>query len=118
MKLLRAVSSGGGGGGGGTVTQLLREDKVALATVFDFDPATASVVAGTPLGIIEVFVDGVEIEIGNAVKTKEAYFSSDGGTTAKAWGAATTGDVLYWVGSVSGYQLDITQKIRYLYASA
>ena len=119
MKLLRAISSGSGSAGpGGAVNELTKQDVVALNTVSDFDPATASGIVTIPLGAVAVFINGSEIEIGNGVKTKEAYFSSDAGITAKAINGVAVGDILYWVGSVAGYQLEITDKIRYLYAIA
>lgn len=119
MRKLRVISSGSGGSGGsGAVNELKTQQVVALLTVADEDPATIAPLADTPLGNILVFVNGLEIEIGNGVKTKDAYFSDDGGANAKAFAAIAAGDILYWVGSVSGYQLAVSDKIKYAYGDS
>ena len=48
-------------------------------------------------------------------KTGDCWFSSNGGTTAKALNAIAASDVLYWKGSVAGYQLAATDKITLAY---
>jgi hypothetical protein len=37
--------------------------------------------------------------------TADCYFSSNGGVTAKAYGAFAAGDTLYWNGVQAGYEL-------------
>lgn len=87
----------------------------ASVTTADFQSACATALAATPTngGYVQVFVNGSKQTLGDAVKTKDCYFSSDGGTTAKAISALASGDVLYWVGSVAGYQLAASDIIDF-----
>ncbi len=89
------------------------KDMAAEVTVADFDEACATGIAATPVrdSYVQVFVNGVKESLGSGVKTKSCYFSGDGGTTARTIAAITAGDKLYWVGSVAGYQLAVTDKI-------
>jgi hypothetical protein len=89
------------------------KDMVAEVTVNDFDEACATGIAATPVrdSYVQVFVNGVKTAVGNGVKTKACYFSGDSGTTARAISAIVSGDKLYWVGSVAGYQLAVTDLI-------
>jgi hypothetical protein len=70
---------------------------------------------------ISVFVNGVQATVGNGVKTKDCYFSADGGTTAKSFNSIVVGDLLYWSydGSnnpISGYELNAaTDKLTFMY---
>jgi hypothetical protein len=83
----------------------------ALATTSDFDSACSTTLAATPAGssAVSVFVNGMRVRLGS--KTSDCYFSGDSGTTARAVGSAVSGDGLYWVGSVAGYQLSTTDRI-------
>ena len=89
----------------------------ASNTAADFDLATPTNIAATPaLGsYVGATVNGIEVEIGDGVKTKDAYFSVDGGTTARAFGAIVAGDSLFWVGSVAGFQLESSDRISLNY---
>lgn len=89
----------------------------ASVTASDFDQACATTLVAAPArsGYLMVQVNGVTQELGDAVKTKDCYFSSDGGTTAKAIASLAAGDLLYWVGSVALYQLAATDKISFHY---
>lgn len=64
---------------------------------------------------VAIRVNGIEINLGDGVKTDAAYFSNDGGTTAKAIANIEAGDILYWNGSIAGYQLDATDDIDISY---
>lgn len=77
--------------------------------------ATNTLVINPPYSRVKVYVNGLEVEVGDAVKTTDCYFSSDNGTTAKAWGAVAVNDKLYWNGSIAPYQLEATDKITYEY---
>jgi hypothetical protein len=69
---------------------------------------------------VSVYVNGVQISVGDGVKTKDCYFSNDGGLTAKLSDDIIIGDLLYWsyVGDspVSGFNLNsITDKMTFIY---
>ena len=127
-----SITAGGGGGGGvATVTATppifssggpnpnisttlgsptaLNKNMVGSTTVADFQLACATPVAALPKGFVRVFVNGAAYDAG--AKTDVCYFSSDGGVTALAQGAITAGALLYWVGSVAGFQVDATTDI-------
>lgn len=92
------------------------KDMAALTTVADFDDACATGITATPFGYVGVSVNGVWYDVGNGVRTKDCYFSGDGGTTARAFGAIVAADLLYWVGSVAGFQLAAgTDTISFFY---
>lgn len=63
---------------------------------------------------VRVMVNGIEVGLGGN-KLLTCYFSADGGTTARAIADITSGDTLYWNGSVAGYQLDANDKINIIY---
>ena len=108
----------GGGGGGGTRLSKGDVDIAALVTVNDGDQAIAAGLAATPAlgGNLLVFVDGAEFVVGDGVKTKDCYFSGDGGVTARAIANIIAGDTLHWVGSVAGFQLQISDRVSIIYA--
>ncbi len=89
----------------------------ALVTASDGDLACSTAVELMPaLGsIFLVSVNGIETTLGNHTKTKDCYFSSNGGTTAKSISAILPGDLLYWNGSIAGYELDTPDKITFIY---
>jgi hypothetical protein len=60
-------------------------------------------------------VNGLGVNIGNGVKTKDCYFSSDQGITPKQISNITSGDELYWNGSIAGFQLDGGDLIDIVY---
>jgi len=86
-------------------------------TVADFDVATATVVAATPaLGsYVQVMVNGVQVRVGDGVRTLDCYFSGDGGANARAISAIVAGDTCHWVGSVAGYQLGVVDRMDWNY---
>jgi len=96
----------------------LNKNMTASVTTADNQVATATTIAATPgnSGYVRVFVNGVAYRLGNGVKTLDCYFSGDSGSTARAAGAIVSGDTLYWVGSVAGFQLAATDKIEFDYA--
>lgn len=80
----------------------------ALITLSNGDPASNIPLLKTPLlkGAVSVFVDGIRASLGDGVKTKVCYFSSDSGVTAKTLDTLESDDKLYWNGSIAGFQLD------------
>lgn len=84
------------------------------ATSSDGD-TTGVTLAAVPSSMVQVFVNGIMQELGQGVKTKDCYFSADGGSTARAISALASGDTLYWNGSVAGFQVDSNDKISLVY---
>ncbi len=93
------------------------KNMTASVTTADGQVATVTTVATTPIGdgYVEVSVNGLMVSLGDGVKTRDSYFSADGGTTARAISAIAAGDTLYWNGSIAGYQLATIDKIDFLY---
>jgi hypothetical protein len=87
----------------------------ASATTADGQVATATGLAIDLSAWVAVLVDGRGVNVGDGVKTVDCYFSADGGTTARAFGELQSGDLLYWNGSVAGYQLATTDRIDFLF---
>jgi hypothetical protein len=95
----------GGGSTGGSPTKL-NKSMSAQNTTADGQLACAVAVAALPIGYVGVDVNGVSYDPGDGTKVGvPCYFSGDGGTTARAQGAIEIGDLLYWNGSVAGFQL-------------
>jgi len=70
---------------------------------------------GTPVNHIEVFVNGVKVELAYN-KTGECFFSDNGGTTAiSAARLITSSSVLCWRGSKAGYELDTSDIVALSY---
>ena len=88
--------------------------EAASATSSDGDSSGVTI-AAAPAGMVNVVVNGIMQELGQGVKTKDCYFSADGGTTARALTAIAANDTLYWNGSVAGFQLDANDKITLSY---
>lgn len=90
----------------------------AQTTTTDGDLACVIGVSSLPIpdSYISVYVNGIQVSVGNGVKTEDCFFSGDGGTTAKLWINIGLGDELYWNGSVIGYQLSSsTDRISFIY---
>ena len=85
----------------------LNRDMPALTTSADGSVACATALLSTPpiTAWVVVAINGVQAKVGNGTKSAPCYFSADSGTTARATGELTAGDILYWNGSVAGYQL-------------
>jgi len=63
-----------------------------------------------------VSVNGLSQLTGDGTKVSvNCYFSADGGTTARAMKSIVAGDLLYWNGTVAGFQLASTDRIDFLY---
>ncbi len=95
-----------------------KEDEEKTSSVTDGNYAQTGIVLTSkphPSGTIVVDVNGLRASIGDAVKTKECYFSRDTGTTALALNTLAIGDQLIWNGTIAGYDLDATDKIDILY---
>lgn len=77
---------------------------------------TGITISDTPFldSAVHVLVNGVGVEVGDGVKTKEVYFSSDGGTTARAIVDIASGDELIWNGSTH-YTLESSDVVEIRY---
>lgn len=106
----------------------LRANKsmVASVTVADGDLACATAVATTPApstalgGYIMVCVNtaGPQL-VGDGTKVAvDCYFSADGGVTARLLRNVVAGDLLYWNGSVAGFQLAATDRVSLFFPVA
>lgn len=95
----------------------LNKGMTASVTTADGQPATATTLGAKPAGYPLVMVNGMGQELGDGVKTKDCYFSADGGATARAISAIASGDSLRWNGSIAGYELATTDKIDVIFAA-
>jgi hypothetical protein len=66
-------------------------------------------------GYVQVLVNGVQHELGDAVKTADCYFSADAGATAKGIEAIAAGDSLFWNGVIAGFDLDAGDSLDFNY---
>jgi collagen triple helix repeat protein len=99
------------------VPTFANKDMAASATAADFALACATVITFTPKGYVQVFINGARQSLGDGVRTKSCYFSSDGGATAKAYSAISAGDSLYWVGTVALFELATTDRVDFDYST-
>lgn len=65
-----------------------------------------------------LFVNGLQVIIGNGDLTAPAYFSKDNGVTATIYGEVDSTDELFWNSSVAGYGLNADDFITLVYSSA
>jgi hypothetical protein len=91
-------------------------NKVSATTENDGD-STGISITYTPFfdSAVVVKVNGIEVNLGDASKLEACYFSNDGGATAKAIAEIEAGDLLYWNGSIAGYELDASDDIDISY---
>lgn len=105
-----------GAGGVKSITQNTDDKDVAISSPTSGDESDTGVdITTTPVGdrYVQVFVNGLKVSLGDAVKTKDSYFSSDGGTTARALSAIVATDDFIWNGVVAGYELDATDVVDF-----
>ena len=75
-------------------------------------------VSGSPINnsYVGVTINGLNVEVGNGVTTKDCYFSSNGTSGGvRNFSGITTGDYFMWNTTISGYDLDSTDKISFYY---
>jgi hypothetical protein len=108
-------------GDGGSPT-LLNKSMPAQTTASDGDLACTTGVAQTPVvstdpqsGYVGVDVFGKWEHPGNGTKNAACYFSRDGGTTAVTLRSVMAGDLLYWNGSIAGYELEAGDLVSFHY---
>lgn len=88
-----------------------------LVTTGDGDQACAVAIQTTPLadGYVRVMVNGQAVVLGDGDKLHDCYFSGDGGTTPRAIADVVAGDVLFWNGSIAGFQLAASDILSFDY---
>lgn len=64
---------------------------------------------------IDVEINGISIALGNGVKNLDAYFSPDGGTTARIFEDIRVGDELIFNATVAGYELTGEDRVSFFY---
>ena len=117
IPFLMLIESEGGGGVAETgVNTRVDYNKNPSATSSDED-TTGLTITYTPFGdgAVIVKVNGLQVSLGNGAKDGAAYFSGDGGTTARLVADIVAGDELYWMGSIIGYQLEADDEIDVVY---
>jgi hypothetical protein len=88
------------------------------AAVSTDDTDTTLAITSTPAAdsLVRVLVNGVAVELGDGVKTKDCYFTGDAGTNARALTAIAASDELYWNGA-SSFALEVDDIIDIVYAA-
>jgi hypothetical protein len=74
--------------------------------------ATGILLDKTPQLALDVYIDGVPMMIGDGSKTKDIYFSSDGGTTAKTILTLAEDDEMFYNAVIVGTSLLTTAVVR------
>jgi len=100
----------------GTLSQL-NKSMAANVTTADGQLATNTPIAALPFrdSYVIVTVNDHGVGVGDGVKTRECYFSRDGGVTALLLDSIQVGDQLYWNGSVAKYQLEVDDVVSFNY---
>lgn len=118
MAIFLQMPGGGGGAPVGTASAPTKDNKamVPAITAGDNQP-TGLLMAHTPANdsYVSVFVNGIMIEVGDGLKTKDCYFSDDLGVTAKAIEDIAINDELFFNGIIAGYNLDGNDEIDFVY---
>lgn len=97
---------------GGSAPAYTNQEMFSLATTGDYQ-STGATLSFVPIGAIRVLVNGKQRVIGDAVKTKDGYFSRDGGTTAVALDSLQVGDIYYHNASTTGLNLKTSSTITF-----
>jgi hypothetical protein len=106
------IDSSGSSSGTTEIATPVNQTMQALTTHYDGDLATNGIILHQPQGRVDVLVNGVSIDLGI---DKDAYFSGNGGITARSRGSVQVGDKLYWNGSIANYELDERDVIDFDY---
>lgn len=95
------------------------KDLVGNVTSSDGDKATDTAITLTPAGDghIAIYVNGVEVVLGNTATTGWCYFGQGDSATARDIIAIQAGDTLRWRGTAAGYELDADDRIDFHYTA-
>lgn len=109
-KSLNTLSEGG-------VPATANRNMAANVTTSDGQSATGTPIAATPKNdsLVIVEVNSVLATLGDGNKSNECYFSVDGGTTARLLKDITSGDILFWNGSIAKYELQASDRLSFFY---
>lgn len=99
--------------------QVLDTELYPLGTNGNYSP-TGIKIEFTPFADsnVDVKINGISVNLGNGTRTKDCYFSNDGGLTAKLIKDIQANDELYWNGSIAGYELDDRDDVDFVYAAS
>jgi hypothetical protein len=107
---LTVVSSGG-------LSQPTYEEFTAVSTSGNDSIVTGVTLGSTPniYSRIEVFVNGQKQRLGDGVTTKDCYFGTSG--SALSLTSLSSGDQLYWNGTIAEFELSASDKVEIVYES-
>ena len=91
---------------------------VTSATTVGDNFNTGVRLSGSPIAnsYVGVTINGINVEVGNGVITKDCYFSSNGTSGGVInFSGITTGDYFMWNTTISEYDLDSTDIISFYY---
>jgi hypothetical protein len=94
------------------------KSQVTSATTVSNDFNTGVRLSATPItnSYVGVTVNGLNVEVGDGVVTSDCYFSSNGTLSGvRYFSGVTSGDYFMWNTTISGYELDNTDKISFYY---
>jgi hypothetical protein len=97
-----------------------QRDLSPLATNGDYS-STGITIDYTPFSdsAVDILVNGIGVSEANGDRNAgAAYFSNDGGATAKAIADIEAGDELYWNGVIAGFDLTTDDTIDIIYERA
>ena len=112
--LLMIEAEGGGGVDIDGISSNIDQDLTSIVTNGNF------AITHTPWsdGRVDVRVNGMGVNVGDGTKSKDCYFSVDGGTTARAMADIVAGDELFWNSTIAGYILDGADDVDINYEAA
>lgn len=100
--------------------QVYQRDLTPLATNGNYS-STGITIDYTPFSdsAVDVLVNGLGLSEADGDRdAAEAYFSNDGGLTAKSIANIEAGDTLYWNGDIAGFELSTDDTIDIMYERA
>ena len=117
--LLMIEAEGGGGVDIDGISSNIDQDLTSIVTNGNF-ASTGITITHTPWsdGRVDVRVNGMGVNVGDGTKSKDCYFSVDGGTTARAMADIVAGDELFWNSTIAGYILDGADDVDINYEAA
>jgi hypothetical protein len=95
--------------------EIVQQRVTPLYTELNNVLATNETVAHTPNGIVEVYVDGIRVSVGDDPLTNSVVFYSPDLSTPRKNGEIQKGDKIKWFRSVAKYHLDPTCVVELVY---